>query len=163
MENFDEADICRRFAPRIRLYGLRHLRDEARAVDLVQEVLVIVLESLRAGRVHDLERLDSFVLGACRMVVRNLTRGESRRARLLDRFGLDYGAIAEPASAIDLDRLRGCLERLPPREHAVVILTYYGERSSAEIGVELGMSEGNVRVVRHRGVAHLQECMGVAP
>src|SRR6185436_18903206 len=34
------AELCRRFGPRIRLYGLRHLRDEERAKDLVQAVLV---------------------------------------------------------------------------------------------------------------------------
>ena len=33
-----EGELCRRFAPRIRLYGLRHLGDEDRARDL--EVLV---------------------------------------------------------------------------------------------------------------------------
>lgn len=35
-----EAELCRRFAPRIRLYGLRHLRSEDRASDLVQGVLL---------------------------------------------------------------------------------------------------------------------------
>ena len=48
-------------APRIRLYGLRHLRDEQAAADLVQQVLMMTIESLRAGKVRDpgkiLERL----------------------------------------------------------------------------------------------------------
>ncbi|MET0593614.1 MAG: hypothetical protein ABW133_13000, partial [Polyangiaceae bacterium] len=30
-----ETELCHRFAPRIRLYGLRHLHDEDRARDLV--------------------------------------------------------------------------------------------------------------------------------
>ena len=55
-------------APRVRLYGLRHLRDAAAADDLVQEVLVLTLERLRAGRVREPDRLASFVLGACRLV-----------------------------------------------------------------------------------------------
>ncbi len=38
-----EAELCRRFAPRIRLYGLRHLRDQDRARDLVQAVLLAAL------------------------------------------------------------------------------------------------------------------------
>jgi hypothetical protein len=32
-----EHELCVQLAPRIRLYGLRHLRDEAAAADLVQE------------------------------------------------------------------------------------------------------------------------------
>ena len=31
-----ESELYRRFAPRVRLYGLRHLRDEESARDLVQ-------------------------------------------------------------------------------------------------------------------------------
>jgi RNA polymerase sigma-70 factor (ECF subfamily) len=42
-----EAELCRRLAPRIRLYGLRHLRDPHAAHDLVQQVLLATLERLR--------------------------------------------------------------------------------------------------------------------
>ena len=47
-----EAAICRRFGPRIRLFGLKHLRSEAAAADLVQDVLVMVLTKLRDGAVR---------------------------------------------------------------------------------------------------------------
>jgi RNA polymerase sigma-70 factor (ECF subfamily) len=33
-----EAELFRRMAPRVRLYGLRHLRDEHAAEDLTQQV-----------------------------------------------------------------------------------------------------------------------------
>ena len=80
-----EAELCRRLAPRLRLYGLRHLRDEHAAADLVQHVLLIMLKSIRAGRVRDPEKLASFVLGTCRMTVLDLRRGggdDNRRAVL---------------------------------------------------------------------------------
>jgi len=44
-----EVELFRRMAPRIRLYGLRHLRDEHAAEDLVQQVLVITIEALRGA------------------------------------------------------------------------------------------------------------------
>jgi RNA polymerase sigma-70 factor, ECF subfamily len=47
-----EAELFRRMAPRIRLYGLRHLRDEHAADDLTQQVLITTLEALRAGRLR---------------------------------------------------------------------------------------------------------------
>src|SRR5213083_2327513 len=64
-----EAELCRRYAARIRLYGRKHLRDDDRARDLVQGALVIVLEAARAGSIEDPERLDRFVLGTCRHLV----------------------------------------------------------------------------------------------
>jgi RNA polymerase sigma-70 factor (ECF subfamily) len=156
-----EAELFRRFAHRIRLFGLRHLRNAEAADDLVQQVLVLVIESLRANRVREPERLASFVLGSCRMVARDLRRGESRRERLLEQYGLPSDVAADASAPLDLERLRKCLEKLPPREQTIVLLTFYAERTGDEIAQELAMTPGNVRVVRHRGVGHLQECMGV--
>src|SRR5262245_13481673 len=39
-----EAELCQRLGPRIRLYGLRHLRDAQAAADLTQDVLVLTLQ-----------------------------------------------------------------------------------------------------------------------
>lgn len=78
-----EAELFRRMAPRIRLYGLRHMRDEHAAEDLTQQVLITTIEALRAGRLRQPEKLASFVLGTCRMtvVVRSASNFESRSKR----------------------------------------------------------------------------------
>src|SRR5262245_64299959 len=73
-----EAEFCRRFAPRVRLYGLRHLRDRHAAADLVQQALLMTLERLRAGKLREPERLASFVLGTCRIVVMDQDRKSTR-------------------------------------------------------------------------------------
>jgi RNA polymerase sigma-70 factor (ECF subfamily) len=161
-DSSQEAVLFRKFAPRIRLFGLRHLRDEHAADDLVQQVIVTVLESVRAGKMREPERLGSFVLGTARLVAKGLKTGEYRRQGLLDRFGpkaADYEA-GESTSSLDTEQLRRCVEGLPPRERTVVMLTFYAERSGDEIAAELGMTAGNVRVVRHRAIGRLQECMG---
>ena len=64
-----EAGLLRRMAPRMRLYGSRHLRDEHAAKDLTQQVLITTLEALRAGRLREPEKLVSLVLGTCRITV----------------------------------------------------------------------------------------------
>ena len=35
-----ETELYRRLAPRVRLYGLKHLRDHHAAADLVQQVMI---------------------------------------------------------------------------------------------------------------------------
>src|SRR5262245_64123120 len=92
-----EAELCRRMAPRIRLYGLRHLRDAHASEDLTQQVLITTLEALRAGRLREPEKLASFVLGTCRMTVLDLRRGAQRKQRLLDQFGAD---LLEPVQSL---------------------------------------------------------------
>jgi RNA polymerase sigma-70 factor, ECF subfamily len=155
-----EAELFRRLAPRVRLYGLRHLRDAAAADDLVQEVLVLMLERLRAGRVREPDRLASFVLGTCRLVVRNHRRGRKRREGLLDQFAAVFPRHAEPDSlSLDHHRVRDCLERLAERERTLLVLTFYLEQPSAEIAVRLGLRPDNVRTLRHRAVARLRDCV----
>jgi RNA polymerase sigma-70 factor (ECF subfamily) len=155
-----EGELCRRLGPRVRLYGLRHLRDAAAADDLVQEVLVLTLERLRAGRVRDPDRLASFVLGACRLVVRNLRRGHRRREGLLGRFASAFPREATPDTVgLDRARLRGCLARLAERERTVLVLTFYADEPTGAIATRLGMSSENVRTVRHRAFARLRACV----
>lgn len=158
-----EAELVRRMAPRIRLYGLRHLRNEHAAEDLMQQVLITALEALREGRLRDPEKLTSFVLGTCRMTVLNLRRGGQRKERLLEQYGADSAMRAEPAIPyLDHDKLKGCLQNLKERERTVVVMTFYDEQTGADVANLLGVSEANVRVIRHRAIRQLRECMGIA-
>lgn len=154
-----EPELCRRLAPRVRLYGLRHLRDAAAADDLVQDALLMSFEMLRAGKVRKPEMFPSFVLGTCRRMVADTRRGEARRQRLLERFGPDLVPQPEREADLDLDHLTRCMERLTERERSVVVMSFFVDAPSEQIGAELGMTPGNVRVVRHRALARLRTCM----
>lgn len=157
-----EAELFRRMAPRIRLYGLRHLRDEHAAEDLAQQVLITTLEALRAGRLRQPEKLASFVLGTCRMTVLNLRRGAHIRERLLEQFGADLMTPVQPAMPqFDHDRLTRCVQNLKERERTVIVMTFYDEQTGADVANFLGISEANVRVIRHRAIHQLRDCMGV--
>ena len=52
-----ESELYRRFAPRVRLYGLRHLRNDDVARDLAQQVLLVTIEKLRNGSVRDADQI----------------------------------------------------------------------------------------------------------
>jgi len=155
-----EAELCRRMAPRLRFYGLKHLRDEHAAADLAQQVLMMTLERLRAGKLREPEMLASFMLGMCRMVVLELRRTYARRERLLAEFTDDV-PIADSSTAPRLDhaRLLHCLDGLAERERSVLVLTFYDEQPALAVARELGLSEGNVRVIRHRGLQRLRDCV----
>ena len=155
-----EAELYARLAPRVRLYGLRHLRDEQSAADLAQQVLLMTIERLRDGRVKEPDQLASYVLGMCRMVVLDIRRGGRRRERVLRRFVADVpiGASA-PEPRLDTERLTVCLARLAERERTVLVLTFHSERSALEVAQELGLTAANVRVIRHRALTRLRACL----
>jgi len=154
-----EAELYRRFAPRIRLYGLRHLGNEAAAADLVQQVVLMLIERLRAGTVREPERLASFVFGICRMTVLDQRRGQARHDRLLATYGDALSPPQATAPVFDRDRLVHCLERLPERERTALLLTFYDDMPAAKLARELNVSEANLRVIRHRGLQRLRTCV----
>jgi RNA polymerase sigma-70 factor (ECF subfamily) len=160
-----EAELCRRLGPRIRLYGLKHLRNEAAAADLMQDVLVLLLGKLRERGVREPEQIVSFALGTARQMVADRRRGAARRVRILEQFPVDLlpSELAEDEpEPLDTERLKRCLGALPERERAVLVMTFYDDRPADAVAAELKLSAGNVRVIRHRGLERLRGCMTAA-
>lgn len=156
-----EAELARRFTPRIRLYGLRHLRGDAEAEDLVQRVLLLTLEKLRAGEVREPAKIGSFVLGTARTLARTAYRGE----RLVLTETLPEAAHVVAAREPDphlRGRLAQCFEALSERERSLMVLSFVSEQSADDIGRALGMQPTHVRVTRHRALAKLRACLECA-
>ena len=154
-----ETELYRRFAPRVRLYGLKHLRDRGAADDLAQQVMLIVIERLRAGEVRDPDQVASFVLSTSRLVAVGLRRTATRREQLLGRFDSRQETVSPDEWSIDTARIAPCLADIGERERTILLLTFYAEKSSAEIGQALGMTAGAVRVGRHRALASMRTCL----
>ena len=155
----EEAELYRRFAPRVRLYGRRHLQNDAASDDLAQDVLLLTIERLRAGEVRRPEEIGSFILGTSRMMAHSERRVARRRVALAAQF-METAATAPPSmAALDVPRLTACLRALAERDRLVVLLTFYADREAPRIAKDLGVSPGAVRVIRHRAMARLRECV----
>jgi RNA polymerase sigma-70 factor (ECF subfamily) len=159
-----EAELCRRFWQRARLYGLRHLRGVTEAEDLAQRAMEVTLSSLRQGRVDDLKLLDRYVLGVCRNVAHTMRRSVERTAKAAQRLALEPAMVVEqpleaPWGRESVERLTLCLGGLSKREQRVVHLSFTEWQQSTEIAERMGVAPGNVRVIRHRALRKLRECM----
>jgi RNA polymerase sigma-70 factor (ECF subfamily) len=156
----EEAELYRRFAPRVRLYGRRHLQNDAAADDLAQEVLLLTIERLHAGEVRQPEDIGSFILGTSRMMAHSERRVARRRQALAARY-LDGAVEAAPSStaALDAPRVAACLRALAERDRLVLLLTFYADREAPRIAEDLRVSPGAVRVIRHRAIARLRDCV----
>jgi RNA polymerase sigma-70 factor (ECF subfamily) len=155
----EESELYRRFARRVRLYGLKHLRDDAAADDLAQEVLLVTIERLRAGEVRNPDEIGSFILGTSRMLADSRERKTRRRENLTAQFHAPE-LYAEPVVAsVDIAAVERCLHVLSERDRRVLVLTFYAEKNSGEIAEELGVTGTVVRVARHRALERLRECV----
>ncbi|HTM02378.1 MAG TPA: sigma-70 family RNA polymerase sigma factor [Vicinamibacterales bacterium] len=156
----EEAELYRRFAPRVRLYGRCHLRNEAASDDLVQEVLLLTIERLRAGEVRRPEQIGSFILGTSRTMIQAGRRTTRRREQLSARFGLGKEEVTSLSdAALDGPRVAACLGALAERDRLVVMLTFYADAEAPRIANDLGVTSGAVRAIRHRAMARLRDCV----
>ncbi len=154
-----EAELCRRFGRRVRLYGRSRLRDGSAVDDLVQRVMLVVLTKLRAREIRSPERIDSFILGTARLVTREISRPREQPAELDAELPCPLSETRP--DLLELLRLGECLKGLAERDRTVVSLTFFHEQTADEIGEALGMESGNVRVTRHRALTRLRGCMGL--
>jgi RNA polymerase sigma-70 factor (ECF subfamily) len=155
----EESELYRRFAHRVRLYGLKHLRDDARADDLAQQVLLMTIERLRAGEVRNPDEIGSFILSTSRILAGSSERKARRRERLTAQFHVQDLYAAPAVESVDIEAAQRCLHSLAERDRRVLILTFYAEKSSSEIAETLGVTGTVVRVARHRALERLRECV----
>jgi len=157
----EESELYRRFAPRVRLYGLKHLRDESDAQDLAQQVLLVVIERLRAGEVRTPDQIGSFILSTSRLLAGAGERRTRRRDHLTAQFHVADVYVTPSLDSSDLATIERCLHLLAERDRRVLLLTFYAEKSSPEIAAELGVTGTVVRVTRHRALARMRACVGL--
>lgn len=157
-----EARLCQRLAPAIRAFARRRLRSTEATREFQQDVLLIFVEALRGGQVEDPTRVAGFVLGICRNLALDRVRARERRSKLWEQYGGVVSAcdVVMPARpTVELMRLEDCLTELSQRARDAVWLSYGELLSHAEVATRLGVSEGNARVLRHRALHALRECV----
>lgn len=159
----DERELCTRLFPAIRAFARRRLRGAA-AEDFAQDVLVVLVGAIRAGRIEDPKRAGAFALGICRHLAADRVRIAERRRALLETYGATALVEDEPAweqpVTVPRDHLEDCLSQLTRRARDVIRASFFDESGDAAIAEALSLTAQNVRVIRHRSLAALRECLG---
>ncbi len=155
--------ITRCYSQRLLAAGRRHCRSAAEAEDAVQDALISAAGTLPTLR-ND-ESLPGFLVKVVASACRRIGRGQKNATALHD--SLD--AAPEPSVAGDPEQdaerreLAALLERslleLSAKDRSIVLLAELEDFSAAEIGAELGMSEGAVRTRLSRLRARLAEAL----
>jgi RNA polymerase sigma-70 factor, ECF subfamily len=157
-----EASLCLRLAPAIRAFARRRLRSAEAVSEFQQEVLLVFVEALRKGQLEDPARVAGFVLGICRNLALDRARERERRGALWALYGDAVTAcdVVQPQEVtLEIMRLEDCLTELSQRAREAIWLSYGELLSHAEVSTRLGISEGNARVLRHRALHTLKQCV----
>jgi len=121
----------------------------------------VTIDRLRANAVRNPDEIGSFILGTSRMLAGSMKRKTRRRETLTLQFHARESHVEPDDDGADIEAVERCLHALAERDRRVLVLTFYAEKSSPEIAVELGVTGTVVRVARHRALARLRECVGL--
>jgi len=157
-----EARLLARVHPSIQAFARRRLKSEADINEFCQHACLLLVEAVRARKIEEPEHFWSFALGVCRNLSRNAARRQERRQALWEAYGPRETGVLDQYELEAHERrghLEDCLARLSVRAREVIGQTFFDESPPAEIAQSLQISTGNVRVVRHRTLVALRECL----
>ncbi len=146
------------FAPRIYRFFRFRVSAAELAEDLTQRVFLKMIEQLPNYE----QRGIPFAAWVFR-VARNAWIDEDRTShpsvpidQLVDSATEEDGPDDLAAAAIESEQLRKAIAALPPDQREVVACRFFAGLSSRETAVQMGRSEGSVRVIQHRALAALR-------
>ena len=150
-----------RYAPAVRTYWRRRLKGTDAVDEATQEVFLRFVQATRSGTAIDPARIGGFLLGICKNVARERARQNERRNELWEQFGSALAPLEEDpeVATYQLALLEDCISQMTIRSRDVIKGSFIEGASAAEIGAKLAMTESNVRVVRHRALESLRDCM----
>jgi RNA polymerase sigma-70 factor (ECF subfamily) len=159
--------------PKLLLFARQQTRSHQDAEDVLQDALVKLVEKLRNDDfVGGPEAWQPYLYTTIRRLSIDLSRRDDRRKRREDTVGSESGELLqenfhpwfESESSDDETRvqLEAKLKELPEKFSEVIIMKIWGERTFAEIGEALGISQ-NTAASRYRyGLEALKKSLGGA-
>lgn len=153
-----EAELARRFGPRMRALCLARTRRPDLASDLAQDAMIALLVELRRGGLRDPAALPAFAAGIARNVVRSEHRSSSRH----DIQSLQTDVVQPSAEDSDVRRLdvERALDQLPVSDQQVLRLILVEGCKPADLAVRLGISPEAARTRKLRAQRRLMDVFG---
>jgi RNA polymerase sigma-70 factor (ECF subfamily) len=157
--------------PKLLLFARQQTRSPEDAKDIFQDALVKLVEKVRSGEfVGGQDAWQPYLYTAIRRLAIDLSRRDDRRKRREDTVGADaeqFDAFqpwfeAENSDDETRNQLEEKIKELPEKFAEVIIMKIWGERTFAEIGETLGISQ-NTAASRYRyGLEALKKSLGSA-
>jgi RNA polymerase sigma-70 factor, ECF subfamily len=168
------VEVVRRYQPRLLRLAQATVGSRAVAEEVCQDTWLAVFRG-----VERFEGRSSFKTWLFRVLINRAHTSAAREQRagrpdedVVERFDSD-GEWAEPpvpwSERVDdrlvaerlAHRVHDLLPELPDQQRQVVVLRDVEGLDSADVATLLGITEGNQRVLLHRGRARLRQCLAV--
>jgi len=154
-----EEELVRFFSPRVFAMLMARTRDREASRDLLQDVLIAVLRSVREGGLRDAERLIPFVHGTARNLVNNYFRDKVREPRT-EELTDDCASVVrhDMLETDERERMvRQALATMEEVDRRIVLMTMVEGWKPGDIAGKLGLTSEVVRQRKSRAIKKIAE------
>jgi RNA polymerase sigma factor (sigma-70 family) len=158
-----ETSLYEKYSAKVYYVALRESRSPQDAEDVRAETFLRVLQAIRGDQVRSAASLPAFIIGVTRNVLNELY---ARRRQAGEVVPPDAAGLTTPShERLFLDRevqvaIQQTIERLKPRERAVIRMHFYEELPTEEIARRADIAPERVRLVKSRALKHFREIHG---
>jgi RNA polymerase sigma-70 factor (sigma-E family) len=155
-EDFDE--FVRASGPRLLRLAVLLTGDRVAGEDLLQDVYErVFVHWRRIGGVPEAYVRRALVNAAASRWRRRMRRPEVRLSEVHDRPAVGSCGVDGVDLVATRAELMAALQRLAPRQRAVIVLRFYEDLTMEQVAEVLGCSVGTVRSQSHRALSRLRE------
>ncbi len=155
-----ETALYQKYSAKVYYLALRELKSPQDAEDIRAETFLRVLQAIRGNQLRSAESLPAFILGVTRNVVREFY---ARRRRAGEVVEPEASELSSPShESVFLDRevslaVEKIIERLKPREQAVLRMCFFDELPTEEIARRVDIAPERVRLVKSRALKRFRQ------
>jgi len=152
------TEFVRRRAPALLRTAYQLTGDHGHAEDVLQTALAKVYVSW--DRIRSRQAVDAYVRKTLVTTAMSWWRQRYRREEHLS--GTELPDLGVPAGTDQVDeraRVWRCVQALPKRQRAVIVLRYYEDLTEPETAAVLGCAVGTVKAHAHRAIAQLRQAL----
>ena len=155
-----EAALYKRYSAQVYHLALRESRSPQDAEDVRAETFLRVLQAIRSNKVRSPASLPAFIHAVTRNVLRELY---AQRVRVGESIQTESAGLTTPShERLFLDQevraaVRDVIDRLKPRERAVLRMHFFEELPTEEIARRADIAPERVRLVKSRALKHFRE------
>lgn len=158
-----EAALFERYSARVYYVALREARSPQDAEDVRSETFLRVLVAVRGNQLRSPDALASFILGTTRNVLKELFVRRKRAGISEPPEVGDTAVASHEQTYLDTEvksAIEKTIERLRPREKALLRMHFYEELPTQEIASRAGIAPERVRLVKSRALKRFRDFYG---
>lgn len=158
-----EAALYEKYSAKVYYLALKESRSAHDAEDVRAETFLRVLLAIRGNQVRSPTALPGFIVGVTRNVLRELYARRSQTGTAGNQNVPEAAAPSHEKLFLDQETqqaVKQVIERLKPRERAVLRMHYYEELPTEEIAERAAIAPERVRLVKSRALKHFREIYG---